>query len=235
MGDVHSIPIAPASIGGACAATLTGLAFSVAFPTSVDPVHPKRRRLHVSYSDPLGGFFLRLVSRLLPESVLARLLIRKGAPAVRAKDIHEAADVDPYCITEMEEGRVWQVTYTAMVWDPQAMKMLIDTSNKGQRQVLEMAAADPRDDDEVAQQDFERTVAWSKMSPESYLKGASAKDLQMPIAMHVTKLRNGELLLYCPVVVHSGEPIPSHAAVHGSAFCMFICTRFYRAQQSIAD
>jgi hypothetical protein len=67
-----------------------------------------KKKLHVEYEDALtGNLLMKIMVAVMPKT----MFIKRMAPKSRPLDVFEVLQEDPYKIKEVEDGKVWIVSY----------------------------------------------------------------------------------------------------------------------------
>ena len=164
-----------------------------------------KKKLHVDYVDSMAGnLFASTMMYMMPK----KLMIKGMAPKSRPLDVFEVLQKDPYSIKEIEEGRVWIISYTLGGGDPAEGKAfgMGDDEETYKKALL---AARQKGDECVEQlkKDWKLWKDYFKIDPKIGLSGEYCRKQTSDLMMVVIKLNSGDILLYCPVVIHEGTTL----------------------------
>ena len=170
------------------------------------------KKLHVEYQHFAGsmdtmGF--RMMAKLMPQSLLKKMMMKMSAPKTRPLDDYEARQVDSDEIVEVEENKIWLVRHTCGGDNPKDLKAMgLDPTQQNYDKCLE--AAKLMGDDSVKQldKDWVTLKEYLAIDPKEGKKGEYNKACAgMYSIMVVVKLKSGDLLLYNPVPIHDGTKL----------------------------
>ena len=164
-----------------------------------------KKKLHVKYRDPLGNNILnQIILSLMPKS----MIIKGMAPKTRPLDVFEVLQEDPYEIKELEKNKVWIVSYTHGGGDPSEGKAFgMDDDDKTFDKILGRAKREGEEKEFQFRNDWKKWKEYFQIDPKDGLKGEYCRKVKSKLNMVVVKLRSGDILLYCPVVVHNGTSL----------------------------
>jgi len=164
-----------------------------------------KKKLHVTYRDPMEGNKLnRIVLSLMPKS----LIIKGMAPKTRPLDVFEVLQEDPYDIKEIEKGKVWLVSYKHGGGDPSEGKAFgMDDDDKTYDKILSRAKKEGEASEVQFKKDWEKWKEYFLIDPKEGLKGEYCRKVTGVLNSVVVRLKSGDLLLYCPVVVHDSTSL----------------------------
>jgi len=164
-----------------------------------------KKRLHVKYRDPMEGNRLNeIILSLMPKS----MILRGMAPKTRPLDVYEVLKEDPYEIKEIEKGKVWLVSYRHGGGDPSEGKAFgMDDDERTFDKILCRAKKEGEQSEIQFRKDWQKWKEYFQIDPKEGLKGEYCRAVTSVLNSVVVKLRSGDLLLYCPVVVHDGTSL----------------------------
>ena len=166
------------------------------------------KKLHVTYTDSMDTLPMRLMTKILPQGVLKKLMLKMSAPKSRPLDIYETLQEDDTKIIEIEDNKVWLVTHTRGGEDPKGLSGIgLSPVQKNYDKIME--AAKPLGEDIVkqAEKDWSTLKDYIAIDPKEGINGEYCKAWRQGSIMVVVKLRSGGLLLYNPVPIHEGTKL----------------------------
>ena len=166
-------------------------------------------KLHVDYYNLLDNMLIiKMMVSIIPERLLRTMLVKQAAPKARANDVYDVMGEDPYEIVEVQNGKVWLVTYRNGGGDPREMKGFgLGLEQDVYEKVVAAARLKGVESLEQAKRDWKTYQGYCAISQEDGRKGAWCKASQSKLIMCVVKLKSGDILLYCPVHIHEGTQL----------------------------
>ena len=101
------------------------------------------KKLHVEYQQFAGTMDTmasRMMTKLMPQSLLKKMMMKMSAPKTRPLDDYEARQEDSDEIVEVEENKIWLVRHTCGGDNPKDLKAMgLDPSQQNYDKCLEAA------------------------------------------------------------------------------------------------
>ena len=169
-----------------------------------------KKKLHVSYDNPIDSILtFRIMAKCLPHRILKKLAISMSAPKKRPLDVYDVLQEDPNEIIEIEESKVWLVTYkTGGTFKPKdGVKYGLSSEEKNYEKVMDAAKLGGNEEVEQAKKDWKVFMDYCAIVPAVGEQGQYLKANRMILNMVVVKLQSGGILLYSPIQVHDGTTL----------------------------
>lgn len=157
------------------------------------------------------------VNKMMPEGMRKKSVVKQGAKGLIQSpllDYFDCKGENPYTVTEIVEGEIWQVGYkmeNTMYTRPEAKKMMklfgFGWPNEAYNtKVLEAAKKYGDDAVEILKEDLKSSLEC--MEKQNYKKEEifNTSLTQSHQNMIVVKLKSGSILLYAPVRMHKENP-----------------------------
>ena len=188
-------------------------------------VYLAKKKLHVDYEDSMGG---NLLASTMMYMMPKKLMIKGMAPKSRPLDVFEVLQKDPYSIKEIEEGRVWIISYTLGGGDPAEGKAF-GMGNDEETYKKALRAARLKGDEYVEQleKDWKLWKDYFEIDPKLGLSGEYCRKQTSDLMMVVVKLKSDDILLYCPVVIHNRTTLDSFLKELGTVKYIVIGSSFH--------
>ena len=186
------------------------------------------KKLHVNYTNEMESFSLNLMTKILPKSVLKKLMMKMSAPKSRPLDLYEAFKEDKTEIVEVEKNRVWIVTHVRGGEEPKDFKAIgLSPTQKNYDKAMEAAKLVGEETVKQTEKDWSTLKDYIAIDPKEGKKGEYCKAYHQDSIMVVVKLPSGELILFNPVPIHDGTKLDEWMKTMGKVKFLVIGSSYH--------
>ena len=186
------------------------------------------KKLHVTYTNEMENLPLRIMTKILPKSVLMKIMMKMSAPKSRPLDVYEALQEEPSEIIEIEKDRVWLVTHVRGGEDPKGFKSMgLSPVQENYDKIMEAAKLVGEEAVKQAEKDWSTLKDYLVIDPKEGVKGEYCKAFRQDSIMVVVKLPSEELMLFNPVPIHEGTKLDEWMKTMGKVKVIVIGSSFH--------